>query len=53
MLPMRCAAEPVGAVVAVGGREGVEAFIDEYFIAGGKLNLALQILALRQRLTES
>ena len=35
--------------LAVGGREGVEAFIDEYFIAGGKLNLALQILALRQR----
>lgn len=52
VMPMRCGSESVGVVVSVGGREGVEGIIDEYFIAGGKLNLALQILALRQRLTE-
>jgi hypothetical protein len=52
LMPVRCAGEPVAVVVAVGGRSGVESYVDEYMATASKLDLALQMVVLRKRIME-
>lgn len=52
VMPVRCAGENIGCIVAVGGSDGVEAYADEYDRVGAKSDLALQSVALRRRIIE-
>jgi hypothetical protein len=52
IMPLRCANEPVGCLVAIGGRDGVESYAEEYAIAGMKVDMALQMVVLRRRIME-
>jgi hypothetical protein len=52
LMPIRCAGEPVGIVVAIGGRDGVENYAEEYYTASIKVDLALQVVVMRRRILE-
>lgn len=52
LMPVRCAGEPIGALVAVGGRHGVESYVDEYVAVTTKVDLALQMVVIRKRILD-
>jgi len=52
LMPVRCAGEAVALVVSIGGRSGVESYVDEYIATAAKTDMALQMVVLRKRITE-